>query len=497
MASAWPRVAATVVLLVTWYALSASIILVSKWVLSSGGNFPFPLTITMVSNAVTGGWSFLVTRHPRYRAAALTRQQLTSYVLPMGLCTAAEIGASNVALQLLSVSYGTILKGTAPVFVMLWGLALGVERFSVPLLGCLLAISGGIALASAGEMDFVLAGLVLQLSATALGGFRWALTQVALKGRAAAAAAAPSPAAATAAAAAPAATAMPPLTATLYTSPATAAAVAPFALLLEGRAVAAHLTANPLGAVAATAAVLGGIASAVFVLLLAEYTLVRDTSSLALAVAGVFKELLTIAGGVVLFGDHLSAAAAGGFCVAHVGIGAYLYLRAGGEWATALVGGGGRGDDDDATCITAGLLTSVDAAGGERWEGGGGGDPPSDGVPLLGGYTPLPAAAAATGAAAASAGVAAATAAQLPPFGVQVVGGGDGGGGGGGGSGAWGTLPASSGAVLHWPPPAAGAGEAPAVTVGSGVFGGGGAATAPSARSPSTDASASTASWPP
>lgn len=169
MASAWPRVAATVVLLVTWYALSASIILVSKWVLSSGGNFPFPLTITMVSNAVTGGWSFLVTRHPRYRAAALTRQQLTSYVLPMGLCTAAEIGASNVALQLLSVSYGTILKGTAPVFVMLWGLALGVERFSVPLLGCLLAISGGIALASAGEMDFVLAGLVLQLSATALG----------------------------------------------------------------------------------------------------------------------------------------------------------------------------------------------------------------------------------------------------------------------------------------------------------------------------------------
>lgn len=343
MASAWPRVAATVVLLVTWYALSASIILVSKWVLSSGGNFPFPLTITMVSNAVTGGWSFLVTRHPRYRAAALTRQQLTSYVLPMGLCTAAEIGASNVALQLLSVSYGTILKGTAPVFVMLWGLALGVERFSVPLLGCLLAISGGIALASAGEMDFVLAGLVLQLSATALGGFRWALTQVALKGRAAAAAAAPSPAAATAAAAAPAATAMPPLTATLYTSPATAAAVAPFALLLEGRAVAAHLTANPLGAVAATAAVLGGIASAVFVLLLAEYTLVRDTSSLALAVAGVFKELLTIAGGVVLFGDHLSAAAAGGFCVAHVGIGAYLYLRAGGEWATALVGGGGAG----------------------------------------------------------------------------------------------------------------------------------------------------------
>ncbi|OSX72298.1 hypothetical protein BU14_0450s0013 [Porphyra umbilicalis] len=297
----------TILVLGLYYSLSASVILILKWALSGSGSFPFPLTILLVSNSITSVWAVVVTRLPRFRPAPLTAAQLKGYVVPIGLCTAMEIGFSNMALKILTVSFGTILKGASPVFVMLWGLAFGVEVFTCPLFVALLIISGGVGLAAFGEVDFVLSGFLLQLSATALGGFRLALTHVLLHGMG------EEP--------------MPPLTATLYTAPATALFVLPFAAGLEGRHVAAYVADTEVVQVLRIAGVLSVVATFVFLLLISEYSLVRDTSSLALSVAAVFKELLTIGGAVVFFHDHLSLLNSVGFLLCHVGIGYYVYLR--------------------------------------------------------------------------------------------------------------------------------------------------------------------------
>ena len=61
-----------------------------------------------------------------------------------------RLGCSSIALKLLDVSFGTVIKGAAPVFVM-WGLAFGIEAFSLNLLLFLVAISSGVALAAFGE----------------------------------------------------------------------------------------------------------------------------------------------------------------------------------------------------------------------------------------------------------------------------------------------------------------------------------------------------------
>ena len=76
-------------------------------------------------------------------------------MLPIGILTGFEIGCSNVALQLLTVSFGTILKGAVPIFTFGWGVLLGLEHFSYPISTTLLIIAVGIGIASIGELSLL------------------------------------------------------------------------------------------------------------------------------------------------------------------------------------------------------------------------------------------------------------------------------------------------------------------------------------------------------
>lgn len=120
---------------------------------------------------------------------------------------------------------------------------------------------------------------------------------------------------------------MPPLTATLYTSPTTAACVLPFAIVLEGPKVITRLGELQPNEIWLVLGTMSAVATLVFVLLVSEYWLVNATSSLALSVAGVFKELLTIGGGILIFSEHMSLMNVIGFIICQIGIAAYMWLR--------------------------------------------------------------------------------------------------------------------------------------------------------------------------
>ena len=332
----------TVATILSWYCISNTIILSTKWLFNA--HFPFPLTVTAIANGIAALWAIgLRTFFPSLHTdRPLSNHVLYHYVLPIGLTTALEIGCSNYALHLLSVSFGTILKGGGPIFTFLWGLILGVEGFNGKVVLCLIVIALGIALASLGEgAEFQLLGFSLQLFASSLGGLRWAMTHKLLKDG-------------------NDTHKLSPLTAILYTSPTTALCVMPFALGMEGRTIwMGHsddiivdnnidmgdrnmtmaditddytletaypdlFTASELILVGTT---LVGIATLVFILLLSEYWLVNATSSLALSVAAVFKELLTIGGGIFLFAEHIHLLNVAGFMTCQAGILSYVYLR--------------------------------------------------------------------------------------------------------------------------------------------------------------------------
>ncbi len=302
----------TAFVILGWYTISATVILTSKWVLSKPAwgearkLFPFPLLLTTSSNTVATVWAFGFARHHSFRAPPLTAKSLKNYVIPIGAVTALDLGCSNIALKLLDVSFGTIIKGAAPVFTMMWGLAFGIEAFSLNVLLSLIAISSGVALAAFGEgSHFMVTGFLLQLFATALAGLRWALTQILLKGE----------------------NRMPPVAVILYTSPATAVCLAPVAVIREGSAALKHLRELPSNKILLLAGLLVAIGSLVFVLLMSEYWLVEFTSSLALSVCAVFKELLTIGGGVGLLHEQLTFLNILGFVISQCGIGSYVWFR--------------------------------------------------------------------------------------------------------------------------------------------------------------------------
>ena len=76
---------------------------------------------------------------------------------------------------------------------------------------------------------------------------------------------------------------------------------------------------------AAAATILGGLLA--FAMLLVELRIVQLASSLTLSIAGVFKEVLTVATSAVLLGDRLSVGNAVGLALCLTGIAGYHLLR--------------------------------------------------------------------------------------------------------------------------------------------------------------------------
>jgi len=337
----------TTATILVWYALSNLIILTTKWLFNN--HFDYPLTVTFFSNFVSSLWAAGLSRHPKLRAPFPSKHQFRSYILPIGFLQALEIGCSNLALNILTVSFGTILKGSAPIFTFGWGLVFGLEGFSLPTVGCLVTIAVGIALASLGEgQEFQLVGFSLQLFATAMGGMRWAMTHKLLQQDTTTTEHTQDtttentvlrrenddfddqP---------PIHQTMSPLTTSLYTQPVTALCVLPVALGLELSSIWNMFSkstddnnnnsdnhSNNIEAIIILST-MTGIATLVFFLLMSEYWLVKMTSSLSMSVAATFKELLTIGGGVLFFADKIYLLNVIGFCTCQFGIFFYVFLR--------------------------------------------------------------------------------------------------------------------------------------------------------------------------
>ena len=262
-----------------------------------------------------------------------------------------------------------ILKGAAPLFVLIFGLCLRLERPSRRTPAAMLLLSGGMVLVAADRLklpDRPL-GIFLGLLSSTFSGLRWALTQFLITGETAGALSRHSN----------------PLSTMRHTLPAIAVGAWVCVLLFErkvfrrllddfggesggglhGHARQAVAPLNATSALLATVESIGAAlngsestsnsslglepwtygsgghmalvllcvyfvtnATLVFVLVLAEFALVQATSSLTLSVFGVLKELCTVFIGVMV-GDHLSALNLLGLFICLCGTGIYHAKR--------------------------------------------------------------------------------------------------------------------------------------------------------------------------
>ena len=119
--------------------------------------------------------------HPRCSKAEKVPVGKRSYwyhAVPIGITTAVDVAMSNLSFLYITVTFYTIVKSSALIFVLIFGLLFNLEKKSWKLFVIISVITAGVILASYGETEFSVIGLILVVGSAASGGLRWALTQV-------------------------------------------------------------------------------------------------------------------------------------------------------------------------------------------------------------------------------------------------------------------------------------------------------------------------------
>ncbi|KAJ3010550.1 Triose-phosphate Transporter [Thoreauomyces humboldtii] len=273
------------------------------------------------------------TRHPALK------DYLTK-VFPCGIATGMDIGLSNSSLKIITLSFYTMVKSGAPVFVLLFAFLFGLERPTWSLTGIIAVICLGVLLMVTNEAEFKLVGYIEAQTATILSGLRWALTQILLERESMGM--------------------NNPLAATLFLAPLMAITLLVASSIVEGLPTVfrSSFFATPgdamaiLGIIAA-----GGVLASCMVI--SEFLLISTTSIVTFSVAGILKEIITLVGARHVYGDKFSVTKMVGLVISLGGIAGYNFMRIssmrkshhGGRRMNAEGGydspGGDDGDEDE------------------------------------------------------------------------------------------------------------------------------------------------------
>lgn len=165
---------------VTWIALSSSVILYNKWILSTlGFHFPILLTswhltfATLMTQILARTTNLLDGR----KTVKMTGRVYLRAIVPIGLFFSLSLICGNLTYLYLSVSFIQMLKATMPVAVLLVSWALGTAQPNFKVLFNVSFIVIGVIIASFGEIDFVLIGFLYQCGGIVFEAIRLVMVQ--------------------------------------------------------------------------------------------------------------------------------------------------------------------------------------------------------------------------------------------------------------------------------------------------------------------------------
>jgi solute carrier family 35 protein C2 len=334
------------VLIALWYTFSISISVYNKWMFSKENlDFHFPLFTTSLHMVVqftcaSGVLYFFPNLRPgagsvdaqhaqgylqvdgddeegerrsspppaESKGPLMTRWFYLTRIGPCGTATALDIGLGNFSLRFISLTFFTMCKSSVLAFVLLFAFIFRLEKPSWRLLGIITLMSVGVIMMVAGETAFNALGFILVMTASFCSGFRWSLTQILLLRN---------PATSN------------PFSSIFFLTPVMFLALFILALPIEGTAnllEGLHILAETKGLFLGTLIMLfpGALA---FLMVAAEFALLKRTSVVTLSVCGIFKEVLTISVAGAVFGDELSPINVSGLVVTIASIAAYNYLK--------------------------------------------------------------------------------------------------------------------------------------------------------------------------
>ncbi len=294
--SRFTQLVLSVARLTVWLSLSSGVILSNKWLLHPK-RFPFPVSLTcwhMAVSAVVGAAAV--------RSGIAAKQQLSwktwaKICLPVGALSAAALFFGNMSFMYLTVSFMQMLKANMPVIIFIVGCMFATEVFTLASFSIMVVIAAGVAMASYGELNFSLIGLLCMFGAMSCEAVRLTLVQTLLQGQD---------------------LQLNPLSTLYYIMPISVACLLPIAIATEARGLqeCQWLTYQALPTLLANA---GGAVA----LNLSIYIVVGTMSALTMKLAAIVKDIGLVAVSYALFGDTLTFPGVVGYSIALLGVFVY------------------------------------------------------------------------------------------------------------------------------------------------------------------------------
>lgn len=169
-----------------WISLATSVILFNKVIISTWDfNYPCFLTFcqsifALIATQLLSFSGLNVMPGVRERKIKGVKEYLKK-VVPIALCFSVNIMTGNKVYAYLSLGYIQMLKAMGPVPVLIVNILVGREKASLELVLIVLLVTGGVISASAGELLFNWIGFGLQFASTISDCFRCVLSDMLLK----------------------------------------------------------------------------------------------------------------------------------------------------------------------------------------------------------------------------------------------------------------------------------------------------------------------------
>ncbi|KAK6436404.1 hypothetical protein LTR95_007401 [Oleoguttula sp. CCFEE 5521] len=316
-------------------ALCISISVYNTWMFSDKQlNFHFPLFTTSLHMVVQFSLASLALLiFPRFRPTAshaytpledtttdplkslqgsgkplMTKTFYLTRIAPCGTATALDIGLGNFSLRFITLTFFTMCKSSVLLFVLFFALLFRLESPSWRLGLIITVMTSGVVMMVAGETAFSAPGFALVMSACFCSGFGWSLTQILLLRN---------PATSN------------PFSTLFFLTPVMFMALFALAIPIEGLAALgaglASLSETKGSALSIAIMLFPGFLA--FLMVSAEFALLKRTSVVTLSVCGIFKEVLTISTAGKVFGDTMSPIKISGLIVTILAIAAYNWVK--------------------------------------------------------------------------------------------------------------------------------------------------------------------------
>lgn len=284
-----------------WLILGYFMIIFNKTLLSVW-NFGFPFLLTAWHCLISSIFTQILARTTNL-LPAVNENKITSAIyyrkiLPIAFFFAFGLAAGNSAYKYLSVAYIQMLKSFTPVPMLLGAFISGREKLSMIQLSLVLMISFGVCLASAGELQFSLVGFILQISAMLADVSRMSLTDIVLSELK-----------------------LDTLSMLYYMMPLSCMFISIGFIINELPRFSMDILSTELVSVI----ILSGIMA--FALNIAVILAIKNVSTVTLALAGLFKDVILVISSIIIFRSPVTLLQYYGYSISVIGMNLYREYR--------------------------------------------------------------------------------------------------------------------------------------------------------------------------